>query len=220
MKKTCVLLLILILTSGVLTACTSDTALLRAFKPAAPGDILYIDDFSNQRSGWGMMDRAGGDIEIKYGGMLFTINLPNFMFWSITGGDYTDAHVEVDAVLVEGSVDDAFGVICRYRDEDNFYGFMISHDGYYGIFKYLDGAMVMATEDGKLGYSEDIRQGGAVNHIMAVCQGNTLSLIVNESTLAVVVDESFLKGKVGLLAGSYSKPSVTVLFDNFKVVQP
>lgn len=220
MKRTWLLLLVLLLAGGLLSACSSNSAFLRPFKPAAPGDILYADDFSNQRSGWGMMDRAGGDIEIKYGGMLFTIDLPNFMFWSITGGEFSDAQVEVDAVLVEGPVDNAFGVICRYQDEDNFYGFMISHDGYYGIFKYLDGAMVMATEDGKLGYSEDIRQGGAVNHIQVVCQGNTLSLIVNESTLAVVVDESFSKGKAGLLAGSYSKPGVTVLFDNFKVVQP
>lgn len=166
------------------------------------------------------MERAGGDIEIKYGGMLFTIELPNFMFWSISGGNYSDAQVEVDAVLVEGPVDDAFGVICRYQDEDNFYGFMISHDGYYGIFKYLDGVMVMASEDGKLGYSEDIRQGGDVNHIQAVCQGNKLSLNVNDSILAVVEDDSFSEGKVGLLAGSYVEPGVTVLFDNFKVVQP
>lgn len=220
MKKNWLLLTVLILTGGLLSACSVYTSLLRTINPAAPGDILYTDDFSNQRSGWGMMDRAGGDIEIKYGGMLFTIDLPNFMFWSTTGGEYSDTQVEVDAVLVEGPVDDAFGVICRYQDEENFYGFMISHDGYYGIFKYLAGAMVMATEDGKLGYSEDIRQSGEVNHIQAVCQGNTLSLVVNGSTLAVVVDESFAKGKAGLLAGSYSKPGVTVLFDNFKVVQP
>lgn len=220
MKRSWLVLMVLLLTGGLLSACSVTTSLLRTFQPAASGDILFTDDFSNQRSGWGMMERAGGDIEIKYGGMLFTIDLPNFMFWSTTGGEYSDAQVEVDAVLVEGPVDDALGVICRYQDEDNFYGFMISHDGYYGIFKYLDGAMVMATEDGKLGYSEEIRQGGAVNHIQAVCQGNTLSLVVNGSTLAMVVDESFVKGKAGLLAGSYSKPGVTVLFDNFKVVQP
>lgn len=210
----------LILPGILLAACAGNAAPIKPLDATVPGELLYEDDFSRARNGWGVMERAGGDIGIKYGGMLFTVDLPNFMFWSITGGKYQDAQVEVDAVLVEGPMNDAFGVVCRYQDEDNFYGFIISHDGYYGIFKYLDGNMVMASEDGKLGYSEQIRQGGMVNHIQAVCEGNTLSLMVNDSTLAVVIDDSFSEGKVGLIAGSYDEPGVTVLFDNFKVVQP
>jgi len=117
------------------------------------------------------------------------------MFWSITGRNFTDAQIEVDAVLVEGPANDALGLICRYQDEENFYGFMISHDGYYGIFKYINGAVVMATEDGSLGYSEAIRQGGYVNHIRAVCQGEKLSLIVNDETLAIVKITHLLKAR-------------------------
>jgi hypothetical protein len=188
--------------------------------PRASGTILYEDDFSNKRNGWGLMERAGGDIQIKYGGMLFSVDLPNFMFWSVTGRKYQDTQINVDAVLVEGPVNNAFGVICRYQDEENFYGFLISHDGYYGIYKYIDGNVIMATKDGTLGYSAVIRQGGVVNHLQAVCEGNRLSLSVNDTLLTEVVDDSFKEGKVGLIAGSYEDPGVNVLFDNFQVVQP
>ena len=219
-KKILTATMVFLIISVLLTSCAGNAPGFQLGVPAGPGEVLYEDDFSRNRNGWGIMERAGGDIEIKYGGMLFSVDLPNFMFWSITGGNYRDAQVEVDTVLVEGPVDNAVGVICRYQDEDNFYGFMISHDGYYGIFKYLEGSMVMATEDGNLAYSEVIRQGGDINHIKAVCQGNELSLSVNGSLLAAVNDDSFTEGKTGLLAGSYDKPGVIVLFDNFKVVQP
>lgn len=219
-KKRVLIVLLAFLLLALPTGCESRSGLGNLFSTPAPGDILYEDDFSRERSGWGIMDRAGGDIEIAYGGMLFSVDLPNFMFWSITGGKFSDTQIDVDAVLVEGPENDALGLVCRYQDEENFYGFMISHDGYYGIFKYIDGRMVMASEEGELGYSEVIRQGGYVNHIRAVCQGDRLSLIVNDETLAVVEDDSFSEGKVGLLAGSYRDPGVVILFDNFKVIQP
>lgn len=214
--------IILLFTSVMLliSACEKVPGLMRAIAPPEAGDLLLEDDFSNNSHNWGVVDRAGGDVEISYGGMIFSVHLPNFMFWSVTGGDYEDTRVVVDAVLVEGPVNDNFGVICRYQDEDNFYGFLVSHDGYYGIFKYLNGEMIMASAEGNLAYSEVIRQGGVVNHVEATCQGNTLSLAVNDTLLAAVEDDAFLSGQVGLIAGAYSQPGVTVLFDNFKVYQP
>ena len=35
--------------------------------------------------------------------------------------------------------DGDFGVICRYQDIDNFYGLEVSEDGYFSIWKYVDG---------------------------------------------------------------------------------
>lgn len=204
----------------LLTACGKIPEILRGIDSPQSGDLLLEDDFSGNNHLWGIMERAGGDIDIAYGGMIFSVYLPNFMFWSVTGGDLHDTRVVVDAVLVEGPVNDNFGVICRYQDDENFYGFLISHDGYYGIFKYLDGDMIMTSTEGNLAYSEVILQGGVVNHIEATCQGNTLSLTVNDTLLAAVEDESFMKGKVGLIAGAYTEPGVTVLFDNFRVYQP
>ena len=204
----------------MLTSCAEVRSLIDRKDNTKSGDILFEDDFNQAPNGWGLVDRAGGNIESAYGGMLFTVNLPDFMFWSVNGGIYDDTQIEVDAILLDGPVNDNFGVICRYQDEKNFYGFLVSHDGYYGIIKYIDGSMVTATEKGNLAYSEVIRKGGVVNHIKAVCQRDTLSLSVNDTLLASVVDDSFQEGKIGLIAGAYDDPGVMVFFDNLKVYQP
>ena len=47
--------------------------------------------------------------------------------------------VGVDASKLGGPDDNSFGVICRYRDAENFYAFLVSSDGYYGIIKVKDG---------------------------------------------------------------------------------
>ena len=219
-KKFFLLAMIFILTAMILTACGKGKFVLPGQPQANPGDVLFEDDFSETSTGWGTMEKAGGEIEPNYGGLVFSVYLPNFMFWSVNGGDFADVRINVDAVLMEGPVNDNFGVICRYQDEENYYGFLLSHDGYYGIFKYINGNMVTASEEGNLAYSEAIRQGGVVNHIEAICQGNTLSLSVNDTLLASVVDDSFTSGKIGLIAGAYDSPGVNVLFDNLKVYQP
>ena len=185
-----------------------------------PGGLLFEDDFSHPPNGWGSMETRGGEIEFNYDGMMISIFLPNFMYWSVNGKEFNDVKVKVDAVLADGPQDDTFGVICRFQDDRNFYGFVLSHDGYYGVFKYVDGKMKVLSNEGNLGFSEAIRTGGVVNHLEATCERNVLRLRANETLLTEVMDDQFESGKVGLIAGAYSEPGVRVFFDNFKVFQP
>lgn len=204
----------------MLTSCGKAGSNLPIMKSSNPGNLVFEDDFSNPPNGWGTMERDGGEINFVYDGMMFSVFLPNFLYWSVNRGEYTDTRIEVDAVLADGPTNDNFGVICRFQDDKNFYGLVLSHDGYYGIFKFQDGRMTMASDDGNMGFSEAIRQGGVVNHIQATCQENVLSLSANDVLLAEVVDDSFQSGKIGLITGAYNEPGVVVFFDNFKVFQP
>jgi len=199
-----------------LSACSPNNSV-----PVNPsGSTLFSDDFNEASKGWGTMDRSGGEIYFDYGGLVIKVNLADFMFWTVNGDDYSDTRIDVDAVLMNGPNNDNFGVICRYQDNQNFYGFLVTHDGYYGIFKMQDGSIVLSSENGDLQYSESIRQGGVVNHITATCQGNDLQLLVNGDLLAEVADQAFSAGQVGLIAGAYDMPGVEILFDNFNVTQP
>ncbi len=220
MKRNLALLSILLLSSLVLSACSA----LDLFKPAPvaaeSGALLAQDDFSVTPNGWGTMGRAGGEIGFEYEGLTIQVNVPNFMFWTVNGDSYTDARIEADAVLLEGPANDNFGVICRFQDNENFYAFVISHDGYYGIFKVMDGAIDMGSGVSNLEYSDAIRTGGVVNHISATCQDHLLSLTVNGSLLSEVEDTSFNEGQVGFIASAYSDPGVKVLFDNLQIYQP
>jgi hypothetical protein len=220
MKRTITLFSILLIGLTAISACSLVKNVSTAQPTLAPGTLLASDNFSVIPNGWGTMGRTGGEIAFEYEGLTIKVNTPNFMFWSVNGSKFTDTRVEVDAVRLEGPDNDNFGVICRFKDNKNFYAFVISHDGYYGIFKFIDGAIVMANETGNLDYSDAIRKGGVVNHISATCQGDILSLTVNDTLLAKIQDSSFSEGQVGLIASAYSDPGVKVLFDNLKIYQP
>ncbi len=210
----------LLVIAFLLTSCDLIQSVRSSQPTKVPGDILFADDFSVPPNGWGTMGRNGGEIGFDYQGMVITVNLPRYMYWSVNGEQFSDTKIDVDAVLLDGPPNDNFGVICRFQDNENFYGFLISHDGYYGIFKMIDGAMVMSSAEGNMAYSDSIRQGGIVNHIQAVCQGNRLSLIVNNTLLAEIQDDSYSDGQIGLIAGAYDNPGVKILFDNIVVSQP
>jgi hypothetical protein len=208
----------IIIISG--TGCSAIPGLLEGTKTPASGAILLEDDFSDTPNGWGTMGREGGEIGFEYQGLTIKVNMPNYLFWTVNGPKFKDTRFEVDAVLLDGPANDNFGVICRYVNSSNFYGFLISHDGYYGIFKMSEGNMILAGEKTNLDFSDVIRQGGIVNHIEALCSGDTLKLTVNEIVLAEIRDSSFSEGQVGLIAGAYDTPGVQVLFDNLIVYQP
>ena len=203
-----------------LSASSAVERLLPAQPTPASGTVLVEDDFSVSPNGWGTMDNASGEINFGYGGIILKVDIPNAMVRTVNGFKAKDTTIDVDAVLMEGPANDNFGVICRYVDNDNFYAFVISHDGYYGLFKMVDGAIVTSNNESMLEYSDVIRKGGVVNHITATCQQDVLSLIVNDTLLVKVEDSSFDEGQIGLLASAYSEPGVRVLFDNLKVSQP
>jgi len=220
MKRTLTLFSVLLIGMMAISACSLVKNLSTSQPTLAPGTLLVTEEFSITPNGWGTMGRSGGEIGFEYEGLTIKVNTPNFMFWTVNGSKFVDTRIEADAVLIEGPDNDNFGVICRFKDNQNFYAFVISHDGYYGIFKLMDGVITMGNETGNLDYSDAIRKGGVVNHITATCQGEILSLTVNDTLLSQIQDSSFSEGQVGLIASAYSTPGVKVLFDNLEIYQP
>lgn len=213
-------LLLAFLLITVLVGCSVIPPLNPVEEPAHSGWVFFSDDFSTPPNGWGTMGREGGEVLFEYEGLVLNVITPNSLVWSINQPRYSDSRIDVDAVLLDGPVNDNFGVICRFVDNQNFYGFLVTHDGYYGIFKMLNGQMMMPSDKTNLDFTEVIRQGGVVNHITAECTGEILKLSVNDNLLAEIQDSSFNEGQVGLIAGAYENAGVKVLFDNFQVTQP
>lgn len=183
------------------------------------GQVLFQDDFSNDGSGWATWSRDVSEVAYRSGGLSIRVNQPHFDYWSRPGKRFADSILAVDASKISGSDNNDYGLICRYRNSDNFYAFLISSDGYYGIVRVQDGQyQVLGAES--LGFSEAIQQGSAANQIQAECNGSSLRLTVNGSLLAQAQDSTFASGEVGLLAGTYEEPGVEILFDNFIVIQP
>lgn len=181
--------------------------------------VLFSDDFSDPGSGWDRLQTDEGVTDYDRGGYRILVNKPQSDYWANPGRMFGDVRIEVDATKAGGPDDNDFGVICRYQDTGNFYYFVISSDGYFGILRILDGETQSLGADG-LKKSDAILLGGARNQLRADCIGNQLTLSVNGQQVHTVSDPSFATGDVGLLAGTYEVPGTDIHFDNFVVYAP
>jgi hypothetical protein len=184
-----------------------------------PENILFQDDFSDPSSGWDRINQSDGITDYADGVYRIFVNTVNTDIWSNPGLDFGDVRVEVDATKVGGNDNNDFGVICRYQDSDNYYFFIASSDGYYGIGRFVGGKQELIGVE-SMPPSEVIKKGDATNHLRADCIGSKLSLFVNDQFLTQVEDTAFTSGDVGLLAGSLDSPGVDIHFDNFKALKP
>jgi hypothetical protein len=213
-------MLCVLMTVGLLTGCDSGQSPPAQSMGQTPSanQILFKDDFSNVPSTWGTWERDGGVITYEQGGLRILVNKPNFDFWSVAGKQFQDITIDVDVTRLAGPEDNDFGVICRYLDGRNFYMFLVSSDGYYGIAKVKnDQRSLIGIE--QLKYTDRIQSGQTAHQLRATCVGSTLALTVDGELLLTAQDTDFTSGDVGVLAGAYSTPGVDILFDNFEVRQ-
>jgi hypothetical protein len=200
-------------------ACTTAGVINPAQSAEKDNGVLFEDRFSDPASGWTTWEQDVSAVGYQDGGLMIRVNEAGFDYWSRPGKRYSDTRNEVEAIKVEGPDDNDFGLICRYRNGDNFYAFLISSDGYYGIALVRDGEYTALGSDG-MQFSDAIRQGNATNRLRGDCVGSTLTLYVNSSKLAEVEDKTFRSGEVGLIVGTYQSPGTAIQFDNFIVSKP
>ena len=215
MKQSKAILLVGLVLSMAILACSIEDLGL----PAAPvndENLLFKDDFSDKTSGWITTQEPNVVMNYELGGFRIWVNQPNFDTWSVPGMRYSDVQIEVDAAKTGGPDDNDYGIICRYQDQNNFYGFLISSDGYYGITRRKDGAHQTINPSG-MKAGEMIVRGAASNHIRADCIGSTLTMYINGQKVAEVQDSEIASGDVGLLAGSFDTGGVDILFNRFVV---
>jgi hypothetical protein len=186
---------------------------------ALPAGVLFQDDFSDTSSGWDRVNVEEGVTDYAEGVYRIYVNTDSTDVWANPGLNFTDTIIEVKAEKVGGPDDNDFGVICRYEDTNNFYFFILSSDGYYGVGRVLDGVQELLGEE-ELMPSEAINIGNETNDVKADCVGSTLTLYANGTQLTSVQDSSFTSGDVGLLAGTFDTPGTDIHFDDFVVRQP
>ncbi|MGE5250326.1 MAG: hypothetical protein ACM3QS_08950 [Bacteroidota bacterium] len=191
--------------------------------PAAPGSLLFEDDFSTHSLAWDSHSTAEGVIDYDAGGYRMLVNGKDALFWSTPHRELRDVRLEVDEGKLAGPDENRVGLFCRYAG-DRFYFFIISHDGYYGVGMFSGGqdqaGQMELIGQSEMQYSPVINRGTNVNHLRADCAGDTLTLYVNGEKLAQAQDSRLSSGDVGLLGGTFSEPGADIIFDNFVALQP
>jgi hypothetical protein len=198
-----------------------------AYLPATPiaqgktppsGTILFQDDFAKPTSGWDRLMTAEGIMDYDGNGYRILVNSLQTNFWSTPHKIFSNVRIEVDAGKLGGPDENRVGLICRLTGSD-YYFFMITHDGYFGIGVYSGGQAALLGQN-QMQTSPHIKPGLAVNHLRADCIGNTLTFFTNGFQIAQAQDSTLTSGDVGMLAGTFAQPGVDVIFDNFVVLQP
>jgi hypothetical protein len=111
------------------------------------------------------------------------------------------------------------GVACRVTDAGNLYSFEISQDGTYGIYKYANWSSD-TLDEGTL--DPNTISHGKINQLEGVCDGDTLTMVLNGQPLLQVQDSDYTSGGIGLIAlpGSGNAKGVDVLFSQLLVQGP
>lgn len=216
------LIALISLSSFLLFACSA-TAQPVAQKPqdqAVPsGSVLFQDDFTRPISGWDRFTSAEGTMDYDAAGYRMLVNSLNTNFWSTPHKNFADVRMEVDVGKLGGPDENRIGLLCRFTGNDNYYFFLVSSDGFYGIGIFTAGQAVLLGQS-EMQASDNIKKGVAVNHLRADCVGNTLTFYVNGFQLVSVQDPRLTSGDIGLLAGTFAQPNVDVIFDNFVALKP
>ncbi len=181
------------------------------------GETVFLDDFSDPSSGW--VEESDPDWATYYeGGRYFLQVNPNqFSLTSpLLETTYTNIVVNVDVNIEQPAHDGDIGVLCRYVDADNFYALEVSEDGYYSIWKEVNGEAVYLVD---WALSDLVPVDSSPFVINASCDGSQLSVGINGELLATATDTDFATGYVGLIAGTWENGGLVVSFDNFEVIE-
>ena len=180
------------------------------------GSIIYQDDFSTTQGGAWSWQGSEGSVAFVSDELHLTVLVPEFFIWGVPGRSFSDVILDVDTRVVTPAGDGDFGLLCRVQDNQNFYGMEISEDGYYAVWKMINGEFIPLVD---WAYSSLIDTRQPV-HLSAACVGSTLALIVDGELLAEIRDSDLAGGDVGVVAGTWETAPLVVGFDNFVVRSP
>jgi len=194
------------------------SSVTETFTPS--GGFLYQETFSDSASGWGEKTLEAGAAGYADGAYRIIVNLPDSHLWSRPGLSFGNVHVEAAVFPAAGPTDSRMGVICRLVDDQNFYFFAISADGFYGVGKVKDGQVSILTGDGTMLPTATVHTGNVPNQVRGDCVGSMLTLYINNQQVDSATDSDFSTGDVGIFAGTFAQPGADVYFDNFFVLKP
>ncbi len=187
---------------------------------AEAATVLFVEDFSTARTTqWALFDTDVGAAYIQRGELYLEDRGANTAVYTpLLGQAWEDVRLHVRVRQVEGTFNNWMGVLCRQQDEENYYLFAISADGYYLLLRVVDG---LATPLAGPTASDAIEVGRATNVMVVTCQGDYLSMMVNDDYMVARTDAELPGGGVALFVDAVEgRANTTVAFSRLEVYQP
>jgi hypothetical protein len=171
-------IIVTILTALILVGCSTNVPIPR------PGQLLYVTTFDSFNEDWQLYEgELAARIVTEGSNPVLQIAVDSVQDGAFTTMKrvFSDFDVIVDLTQVAGPEDQdapGFGLLFRHKNNDNFYAFLISGDGYYQVRRRLDG---VDEELSDWAPTSAILQGSeAINHIRVIGQGDTFAFFIND----------------------------------------
>jgi hypothetical protein len=245
------LLLLLIVLLGIAYTLNRLTVDWHYVLPVEVGKVAYTATFDDFIGDWELYEgRLNSQVENS------TLKLEaddiNKKPFSVASQHWGDFDLSVQASPADGPLNNGYGVIFRLQtkgnsspDDDDFYLFLVSSDGFYQVMRSIDGQQ---KELSNWIPSPLVTQGiDVVNHLRVVATGDRFRFYINgqpvqlcvpnnpdgTSTyndrlggcidgqmLDTLVDASIGSGQLGVVIQTLDEPGVVVNFDNVVVAGP
>lgn len=184
---------------------------------ASEGETAIFDDFSNPSiNGWLESSDEESARYFSDGRYFMKINPPSSSTGDFVLQEFANVNISVDVNIEQVAHDGDIGILCRLIDGDNYYALEVSEDGYYTIWKVVNGEFASLVDWTS---SNLIPTDGSPFLLNASCNGAQLSVGINGELLATATDSDLTTGYVGLIAGTYDNGGLVVSFDNFEVIE-
>ena len=205
------------------------TSVLVIESPTPVPQPFYTEEFNTDIANWISFMTSGDERMVERSVDLgkLSINLlqleDKLPRYYLINDSFTYSNVKVEAVVTNRGVNaNGVSLICRYSDI-GWYEFRVSNSGYYSVFAVdIRGIISQGYNEIATGGVSEIKSGLETNVYTAVCNGNELSLFINQSKVQTISDEKFnlSEGKIGLAVSSPEKLPVAVDFDTLVVSEP
>lgn len=185
-----------------------------------PGRV-YVEQFDSPGSwttGEGIHAK-GSVIDGKYE-LSISPDVAGEVFWVTAGKNFTSGRFEVEAMPLEGTVDNGYGLLFRVNEEkDQFYSFKVSSDGFAFLGRCEKGCQLEEAIVQQDWFRSPAVDSGfnVTNHLRVDVNGSEMIFFVNGDEIGRAVDDVIHQGDIGLLAETFAPGGLRVRFDNVRV---
>jgi hypothetical protein len=161
--------------------------------PADEGELLYATSFDGPMPDWNQDRREMFAHVVEGGVMRISASGNNERPFSAADPYFADFDVQVDVYVAEGEFtgasNNAYGLVFRQIDTDNYYVFLVSGDGFYRVLRFTDGESIELStwlESDAINLGIDV-----TNRLRVMGYEDTFQFFVNgqQLDLCVAVDD-------------------------------
>ena len=129
-----------------------------------------------------------------------------------------DQIVEASFTTTDNPEDTGYGVVCRRKDQDNYYRLGVGNDGTYAIARVEDGTSTVLTGGGKWVRDRRLVDAPGTFTVRGECRGPTLRLFVDNQPIIQIADTVFDEaGGVGVFVETFTLPNAWITVNRLSV---